>query len=151
MNTKINLIEDHFIQELKDLVSLDYAAIEGYEAAIKGIKNEKYKNVLEGFKNDHERHINAISHFLKKKGYNCPTGPGMKKLLIQGKVILATFAGDIAILKATRGNEVMMNEAYEKINTYNDVPSDIQKILREGYQDENNHLLWIEEELDEIS
>ncbi len=147
----IKLLEDHFIQELKDLISLDYAAVEGYETAIKGIKNQKYKVILEGFKNDYERHIGTISHFLKTRGYNCPTGPGIKKLLTQGKVILATFAGDIAILKAMRGNEIMTNEVYEKINTYDDIPSDIKKALMEGYRDEKYHLLWIEEELDEIS
>ena len=151
MATMTNNLEDHFIQDLKNLVSLDYAAIEGYEAALKGIKNKEYKNILEGFKNDHERHIRNISHFLKMKGYNCPSGPGMKKLLTQGKVILATFAGDIAILKATMGNEIITTEAYEKINAYIDIPSDIKKALLEGHEDEKKHLLWIEDELDAIS
>ncbi len=151
MGAKLNYLEDNFIQELKDLVCLDYAAVEAYHAALSKLKNDKYKNTLEGFKNNHELHIRNISQFLREKGYHCPTGPGMKLLLSQGKVILATFAGDVAILKALRSNEFVTNDAYENINTYNEVPNNLKKILLEGYEDEKKHLFWIEDELEEIS
>ncbi|OJW50319.1 MAG: hypothetical protein BGO67_00105 [Alphaproteobacteria bacterium 41-28] len=151
MGTNLNYLEDHFIQDLKDLVCLDYAAIEAYETAIEKLKNEKYKGTLERFKSNHEMHIRNISLFLKEKGYNCPTGPGVKLLLSQGKVILATFAGDVAILKALRRNEATTIDAYENINTYNEIPTNLKKILLDGYEDERDHLFWIEEELDEIS
>jgi rubrerythrin len=151
MDANLNYLEDHFIQDLKGLVCLDYAAVEAYEAAIEKLKNEKYKNTLEKFKYNHETHIRNISLFLKEKGYNCPTGPGVKLLLSQGKVILATFAGDVAILKALRRNEVTTSDAYESINTYDGIPSNLKKVLLDGYEDEKDHLFWIEEELDEIS
>jgi rubrerythrin len=151
MGTNLNYLEDNFIQELKDLVCLDYAAVEAYETAIGKLKNEKYKDTLERFKYNHQTHIKDISQFLKEKGYNCPRGPGAKLLFSQGKVILATFAGDVAILKALRRNEVTTVDAYENINTYNEIPITIKKVLLNGYEDEKDHLFWIEEELDEVS
>lgn len=151
MSVKLSYLEDNFIQELKELVCLDYAAIDSYESALGKLKNKKYKDIFERFKNNHKIHISNISRFLTEEGYRCPTGPSLKHYLTHGKVILATFAGDVAILKALRSSEFLANEAYDNINTFKGIPNNLKKNLLDAYEDEKDHLFWIEEELDEIS
>ncbi len=139
---------EKFINELKDLLQLDYAAVEAYDSAIERFKNETFKMKFQEFRNDHHRHIKNVTEYLKKIGGDYPTGAGIKKILTQGKVILANLAGDISLLKAMKSNELETTEAYKHINAYPDIPSDIKDALLDGYQDEKRHLLWIEKELD---
>ena len=82
-------LESDFMKALKNLVSLDYDAVEAYQAAIDRLEDEEYKKALEGFKQDHLKHIKELSAFLKKHNHTPPTGPSSKSLLTQGKVTLA--------------------------------------------------------------
>jgi len=140
--------QEDFIEALKDLLSLDYTAVEAYEAAIQRVKNEKYKRKLDEFRADHLNHIKTITNFLKKHGHEVPTGPGLKKIIVQGKVLLANIGGDGAILKAMKSNAIDTSRAYQAINTFEVIPLDFRKDLLDGFEDEKRHLMWIEEELD---
>jgi len=143
-------LDEDFVSHLDDLIQLDYDAIEDYKAAINRIQNNQYKEKLKEFKEDHHNHTRNLSGFLKNEGYDAPTGPGMKSLLTQGKVILGNLAGDTAILKAMRSNEVDTNNAYKKINEYDNIPVSLKDLLRKGYEDEKRHLDWIEKELKRV-
>src|SRR5690606_437297 len=99
---------------LQDLIELDYDAIEAYEEAIKRLDNGGYKQKLEKFKADHERHTQNLAAPLRSMGEDVPTGPSAKRFLTRGKVVLADMAGDFAILKAMKSNEDDTNTAYER-------------------------------------
>ena len=60
---------------LKKLVELDYDAIEAYDAAINRLDNPEYKEVFTVFKQDHQRHIDSISEFLRQCHIPPPTSP----------------------------------------------------------------------------
>lgn len=49
MSTAVGKQED-FSSALIELVELDYDAVEAYEAALKRLEDEKYRNMLEKFK-----------------------------------------------------------------------------------------------------
>jgi rubrerythrin len=138
------------MSELKDLLSLDYAAMEAYEASIERFINPDYKKQFDEFKKDHEEHIKNISNFFKEIGQDYPKGAGLKKILTEGKVVLSGLVGDQAILKAMRSNELETTQSYEQINSYPNIPSNIINILKKGYEDEKKHLEWIEKELDKF-
>lgn len=57
-------IQADFAKALRELVELDYDAVEAYKVAIKRLKNRKYKDRLQQFKKDHERHINELNTVL---------------------------------------------------------------------------------------
>ncbi|OJW50241.1 MAG: hypothetical protein BGO67_02630 [Alphaproteobacteria bacterium 41-28] len=142
-------LESGFIAELKDLVTLDYDAVEAYEAAINRLENEEYKKVLEEFKKDHERHIQEVSDFLIDINKSPPSGPSIQSILTQGKVVLGNLLGDKTILRAMKSNEIDTKSAYEKINTYKKIPDELKDILERGLKDEKRHLAWVEKKLEE--
>ncbi|MBL0942527.1 MAG: DUF2383 domain-containing protein, partial [Alphaproteobacteria bacterium] len=74
MVTLVGTQED-FEVALKELLELDYDAVEAYEAAINRLENQEYKTQLNTFKNDHERHIKEISALLKKHNIAPTKGP----------------------------------------------------------------------------
>jgi rubrerythrin len=147
MVTTVGLQTD-FTSALKGLIELDYDAIEAYGAAINRLENAHYKSTLKEFKDDHQRHINEISKFFEVCNKVPPSGPSLKSVFTQGKVILANLVGDKAILRAMRSNEIDTNTAYGRINNYDNIPGEIKEILKKGLLDEKKHLAWIEETLE---
>lgn len=143
MVTKVGLQND-FVVALRDLLELDYDAVEAYSVAIKKLENQDYATTLTHFRSDHERHIHQITMLLKDHGVDPPSGPDLKQYLAKGKIYLANLMGDNAILKAMYSNEVDTNTAYKRINQYADIWPEAVAILQRGLEDETTHKLWIE-------
>jgi len=146
MITTVGLQKD-FFSALNALLKLDYDAIDAYEAAINLLENEDYKDTFEEFKSDHQQHVDEISDFLRKNNKIPPTGPDVKSLLTQGKIVIAKLLGDEAILRAMRDNEFDTNTAYERIINFEPLPQNIKETLQKGLLDEIRHLACIEEYL----
>jgi rubrerythrin len=136
-----------FLDALKELVELDYDAVEAYDAAINRIQNTVYKNQLKNFKEDHQRHIKELNELLTKHGESQVTSPGLKQWITKGKIILADIMGDKAILQAMKTNEEDMNVAYEAVNKHDEIWPDAVNALSRGLEDEKRHKKWIEESL----
>jgi len=136
-----------FTQAIKELVELDYDALGAYESAINNLENSEYKKKFEEFKLDHQRHITELSAFLSRCNETAPSGPdNMKKVLVKGKVELASLFGDQNILSAMLSNEEDTNTAYERINARigESADKEIAKIIAAGLADERKHRDWIQ-------
>lgn len=141
--------QNNFIDAIKELIELDYDAIEAYEAAINRISDEDYKGQLQIFKADHERHVKELNHLLSKHKEKEVTGPSSKQWLTKGKVVLANLVGDKAVLRAMHTNEEDTNTAYKRLNEHNNKWHDAEEILKQGLLDEQKHKRWIETQLKE--
>jgi hypothetical protein len=122
-----------FTQAIKELVELDYDALGAYESAINNLENPE--------------HITELSAFLSRCNETAPSGPdNMKKVLVKGKVELASLFGDQNILSAMLSNEEDTNTAYERINARIGEAADkeIAKIIAGGLADERKHRDWIQ-------
>ena len=136
------------LDAFKELLELEDAAIEAYEAAINRLDNASYKTKMKEFRSDHERHREEITALLKENEVDLPTMPSPKEWLAQGKVVLANLMGDDAILRAMKSNEIDTNTAYERMNERDDLTPDMQKIAERGLADERRHKRWIDETLE---
>ncbi|RZI45260.1 DUF2383 domain-containing protein [Candidatus Finniella inopinata] len=137
--------QSDFVKALKELIELDYDAVEAYQAAINRLDNTTYIEKLESFKADHQRHITELSILLKKHSEDAPTGPSLaKQWLTKGKVVLANLVGDNTILSAMRSNEEDTNKAYERMQNYPDMWQDGIEILKRGLEDERRHKAWFD-------
>ncbi|MFW5824469.1 MAG: DUF2383 domain-containing protein [Marinobacter sp.] len=135
------------VSDLNDLIELDYDAIAAYQSAIERLENDSYRRKLSEFLKDHQRHIEELSKLVRKEGGTPPDEGDAKKVLTQGKVVLADLAGDDAILKAMKSNEEQTNSKYEKA-VETGYPDPIQTVLQAGLADERRHKAWIETTLD---
>jgi len=136
-----------FTEAIKELVELDYDALGAYEAAINNLKNPEYKRKFEEFKLDHQRHITELTAFLSRCNETAPSGPdNIKKILVKGKVELASLFGDQDILKAMLSNEEDTNTAYERLDARvgESADSSIAKIISGGLADERKHKSWLQ-------
>lgn len=137
--------QTEFGNALKELIELDYDAVEAYEAAINRIENTEFKTNLQKFMDDHRRHIKELSDILKKHNCDAPTGPSSgKQWLAKGKIVLANLVGDKTILSAMLSNEEDTNTAYQRMSERTDQWEDAKDALLKGLKDERKHKEWLE-------
>lgn len=137
--------EDSLEELLSDLITLDYDAIEAYEAAIERLEDGEARQQLGSFVQDHVRHTENLAPHLRSLRSEVPAGSGGKSLLTEGKVVIAGLAGDQAILKAMASNEVDTVTAYGRAVEHPEVPSEVREKLRRNLRDEERHKAWIEQ------
>lgn len=137
------------IEKLNDLIELDFDAIEAYRAAIERLGNPAYKQRLEEFCKDHERHTQNLAALVMKHGGKASRGPDVKRFLTKGKVVIADLVGDDhAILLAMRANEEVTNKRYElALNVNTDMDAETRSTLEANLGDERRHREWISEHL----
>ncbi len=140
--------QSEFNDVVKELIEIDYDAVEAYEVAIERLKRSEYKQQLECFKEDHQRHIKELNHLLNIHNEKNITGPSGKQWLTKGKVMLSNLVGDdFTILQAMHSNEEDTNVAYERANKHEGKWSDGMSIIEKALEDERNHKRWIEKTL----
>lgn len=135
---------------LYDLIELDYDAIAAYDAAIARLEAQSYRATLTEFRNDHARHVEHLSPFLRQMGSDVPQSGNAKQLLTKGKVVLANLFGDKAILEAMRTNEDDTNTAYARAVDHPDVSPEVRQVLSQNLADERRHCDWILRTLDRM-
>jgi len=133
---------------LIELTELEYDAVEAYQAAIDRLDNPEYARSLRSFRDDHERHTRELKPFVRELGGTPAEEAGAKSLLTSGKVMIASLAGDEAILRAMLSNEEDTNTAYERATRHDDLSSAMQRVLQSNLQDERRHRDWIKTTLD---
>lgn len=137
--------QESFADAVKELVELEYDAIEAYEASIERLSNSGYQKKLTEFKEDHLHHIKKLTQVLQQHKETAPEGPdSTKQWLAKGKVVLSNLIGDIAILRAMKSNEIDTNSAYEHMCMHESIWEDCVKLMHDFLDDEKKHKLWLE-------
>jgi rubrerythrin len=128
---------------VEDLVKLDYAAIEAYDAAIERLSAPEYQQQMREFRNDHREHTEVLGTWLRGHGHTPPDSGGVKQLLTKGKVVIAGLMGDKQVLQAMKTNEDDTNIAYERALKHEEADG-LQAVFEKNLSDERRHRGWIE-------
>ena len=140
--------QSNFFDALYRVIELDFDAVKAYQTAIDRLGDEGYRKTLEQFKEDHQRHINDFSNYLREQGKKFPIEADVKSILTQGKVMIAGLTTDRAILRAMRSNEEDTNQAYERVLSHPDRPEGLKQSLDKALQDERRHRDLLSQEID---
>lgn len=138
------------VKTLKELVKLDFDAIEAYDAAIERLEEPEFVDKLTEFREDHRRHTENLGALLRNLNEDVPEGPDMKRMLTEGKVVIAGLGGDKAILRAMQANEKVTNTAYEKALQANGTDAATRETLQRNLDDERRHKAWIDGKVEEL-
>lgn len=79
-----------------------------------------------------------------------PTSPDAKRMLTEGKVVIAGLGGDKAVLRAMQSNEKTTNEKYEEALKENELDAAMRDTLRANYEDEQGHKAWIDSRIGQL-
>jgi uncharacterized protein (TIGR02284 family) len=140
----MSLTTDKMIEELNELIRYDYDAIGAYNAAINDIKELEVRDPLIQFRGDHERHTVDLSAIVRRLGGKPVENLGLKGIVRKTMTVVAGLGGTELTLKAMRSNEEVLNKTYAHHLTL-EFPEDIKDVIRRNYGDEQRHLAWIEQ------
>jgi rubrerythrin len=136
------------VADLNDLLQLEHDAVQGYNLAIGQIEDAAHLRTLEGFRDDHQRHIEEISRLIRERNSlpvqlpHLPTGP--MKAAMQA---LATPGGDREVLMAFKTNEGQVRDRYRDL-VAKPYPAEVLDVLRRASEDEEVHYTWVLETLE---
>lgn len=142
MVTKVGL-QARFSEATKNLLELEYDAVEACEAAISRLREPKFRQKIIEFEQDHWRQIQAISELLDEYDRDFHSGISLKAWIAKSKVIIADWVGDSSILAAIRSNEDDIYTAYENLEGRDDAWEDARSILSRGLAYEREHCDWL--------
>eukprot|EP01132_Coremiostelium_polycephalum_P000913 gene913-1151_t len=148
MTTMVGTQSD-FGKALRELVELDYDAIEAYKASIHRVRDQENRDILTSYMNDYNRNIQELSDLLKAHNSEIPSsGSTGKQLLKKGRVVISNITGDDGIFSAMSSNEDDTNKAFEKICNRQDIWEDSKDILQRGWDDAIKHKTGLDERRD---
>ena len=79
----------------------------------------------------------------------CPRGD-IKRILIEGKVVIAGLDGDKAILTAMWANEVVTNKTYEEALEHAGNNAGLTEKLAANLADERRHRDWLDNTIERL-
>jgi uncharacterized protein (TIGR02284 family) len=146
-------LDTNVIEVLSDLVQLDVDATYAYEQALKQIDDKKIYADIEGFRDDHLRHIDELSALIKELGGTPPDkSRDLKGFVIEGFTALRSVTGTKGALSAMEGNEKLTNKNYQSaIDDNPDFSTRVMNLLKKNYGDEQRHLHYIQSTLKKLS
>ena len=136
------------ISSVQDLIHLDMDAIKAYEQAIKACEHEVVATQLRSFQGDHQRHVRDLSEELRKLGEQPDVRTDLKGFFIE-KFTAITSMGTRSALMSMMGNEQLTTSRYKAALELQDLPESTKQIIRTNYGDEQRHLEWIKNALDQ--
>lgn len=144
-------IDAALVAGLNDLLQLDHDAIQAYSIAIARLRNASYKQTLQEFKADHERHVEELSRLIRHHGGNPVPIPhlpsGVFKLAVQA---VGALGGDRGILLAFKSNERQVRDKYRRMAEQQHEDTEMSAVLSRAAGDESRHYSWVLETLEEI-
>jgi len=134
---------DKAAKTLKKLCEMDFDAIEAYEEAMKRLEDKSISDKLAEYRSDHMAHTDTLNTLLSSRGEEVVDGPDSKRVLTEGKVVIADLLGDKAILKAMVANEKITVKAYKEAADNDALNAEEKSKVAEHYEDEKRHHDWI--------
>ncbi len=133
--------------KLISLCQLDIDAIHAYNKANGHIDQMDIKNSVAKFQGDHERHVKELSDMIRSHGSEPPRfSKDFKGFMLQAFASIRSITGTEGALKALRSGEKMTNSAYNDAVSQ-DFPPLVMALLRRNYEDEQRHLNYIDQAL----
>lgn len=133
--------------KLNSLIKLDVDAVSAYNQALDQIDVPDVEAQMTRYRDDHERHITALSEIVEKLGEKpAERSKDFKGFLIEGFTMLRGAGGTQAALQAMETNEKLTNKKYGEAMNW-DVSAEVHDVITMNYQDEREHLTYIERQL----
>jgi uncharacterized protein (TIGR02284 family) len=136
--------------QLGHLIRIDHDAVRAYAQAIDHVPDQDVRDMLTGFRADHERHIEDLSAALVKLGGQPPRSAHFSGFALAGFTGVVSGMGVPGALMAMQSNEVVTNQAYE-LALRNDMAPELRSLIERNLGDERRHMHAIRRLLEQSS
>ena len=133
--------------QLQHLLRIDRDAWRAYSQAIDNADEEDLREMLTGFRADHERHIADLSAAIAAMGGTPAKLAHMAGFALARITGVAAGMNSTGALMAIQSNEVVTNQAYE-LALQTPLTAELRELLERNLADERRHLAAIRERLE---
>lgn len=142
---------EEIVRGLNDLLRLDHDAIGAYQVAIDRLDDQDYVRQIQGFRRDHERHVEELNQAIAALGGIPENSPHATGVLKKGLQAVASAGGDRGLLLAWRTNEAQVRAKYDAYAARaNSWPAAIKELVDRNALDEERHHQWVVSALSEL-
>lgn len=134
------------LDQLQHLVRIDMDALRAYAQAIDNVDDQSVRNMLTGFRHDHERHVETLSAAIAEMGGTVPKQPHFAGFALAGMTGVAAGMGVSSALMVMQSNEIVTNQAYD-LALSADLPEPVRELVEQNREDERRHLKEISSRL----
>jgi len=128
------------------LMDLEKDAIAAYDELLERLDQAENKAEVGRFRQDHETHFELLKEFAATHEVPPPEKPDEKGLLAKWRLKVADLVGDDrALLKAMRGLEGDLVDAYEATLANRVLPDEMKPAVERALSDEHRHKAWMDE------
>jgi uncharacterized protein (TIGR02284 family) len=139
------------IEQLNDLIQLDFDAVQLYAKALEHVDDSAAKEDLRTFMTDHQRHVANLSSMIEELGGEPRTpSPDIKGVLLEVVTAFRSVTGTKGALKAMKLNERFTNKVYDTASKL-EMPERAASMIEAHRRDERRHLSAIEGHLARLS
>lgn len=140
--------DQDIIDKLQDLCQLDIDAFHAYGKAIEHIDAPMLREQIAKFQSDHERHVSDLSAIIRRLDGEPPEfSRDFKGFLLEGFTALRSMTGTEGAMKALKSAEEMTNKRYGDARSW-DMPLDIISVIQSNFEDEQRHIHYVEQAID---
>lgn len=135
-------------QELSTLVQMDIEAVKSYEQALEGVDDDAVRAELDSIRGDHARNADRLSALLRDLGETPPEAVRDFHGAIYGG-IPSEFGMEgptVHALEAMKTNEELLHQRYAGVLNL-DLPQDVRVTVERSFHDQERHLTWIDDQL----
>lgn len=126
-------------KRLEHLIRIDLDAVRAYAQAIDHVPDDEVRQMLTGFRADHDRHIADVSAVLVGMGGEPPRSAHFSGFALAGFTGVVSGMGVAGALMAMQSNEVVTNQAYE-LALRSELAPELRDLLERNLADEERHL-----------
>lgn len=131
-------------------MQLDIDAAHAYGQAIDKIDIPEVRDKLNKYKQDHEKHVDALSRIIRDMGDIPPEkGRDFKGFMIEGFTALMSLTGDKNAITAMENNEKLTNKKYSEAVNWKELTPEAKLVVEGNYKDEQEHLSYIQKIISE--
>ena len=117
---------------LFDLIRVEYAVADAYDAAVDREECAAYAGPLRKFMTQHDRHVDALIAHLERLGATPPIGSDSRRMVARGEIAVASMAGPTGILHAVVDKENKVIRVYTRAITRPHWPDPLLDLLEHG-------------------
>lgn len=133
---------------LNRLIQLEFGAIAACKAALAHVADAEDRQRLGALLGGHRRHVDELTDVVRNLGGEPSSQGDLGQVVAHGRAVLASLAGERALLEAMRGNEAHVAAAYESAVSQLGVPVDVLTLLERHLDEERRYCGWIAARLD---
>lgn len=136
---------------LRSLVDQELDAVEAFGTAVACTKSTALNAMLSALRDQHAMHAAELGARLCEVGGELPKGPDLKRVLNQGKVVMACLKSDGAMLATLKASEDEARASYERGAEDDAMPPPVRALLRSYLTDEQHYAASLEHALERES